>query len=103
MNRTLAIILTVLCVLLCGCPGLFYFGLAAFFWPNAASMADQLAQIERDSGISWSLIGGGANAVLLARVLVLVLALLFIVIPIVVGLITFRLSKKKTAALPPTT
>lgn len=101
MNRTWAIVLTIVSVVLCGCPGLLGLVFVLRYYPSGAEMAAQMAEIQQQTGVDWKVLGGPDNAVLITKLLFIVAALIFIVVPIVVGLITFRAAKKKAAALPP--
>jgi len=84
MKRTPAIILTLVSILLCGCPGLAVCALSAYaLTPNS--------QLLQNIGIS-----GSSPAASIAGIVV---ALVLILIPIVVGIITLR--KPKAANMQP--
>jgi membrane protein implicated in regulation of membrane protease activity len=82
-NRTTAIILTILAVILCGCPGLAFcvLGIVPLVSPSAASQTTLPP---------WaSLLGGWC------------LAIILIAIPIVVGILTLRRPKGEELPPPP--
>jgi hypothetical protein len=85
-KRTVGIIATIATVLICGCPGIF---LCIFGGITAAGVMPWTTTINgvSNSGIAPSWVG----------FVLLCLAVLFVVIPIVVGVLTLR--KPKTAAV----
>jgi hypothetical protein len=88
-NRTTAIILTVLAVLLCGCPGLF----ACIF---GALIAVQVPFTTTVNGYSST-----QPLPIMYGIGLLCLSVIFIVIPIVVGVLTLRKKKPAADAMPP--
>jgi hypothetical protein len=87
MNRTTAIILTLVSVLLCGCPGLFtVFTLIYSFFVSPEQAYSSLG-ITAPSGdltpYMW-----------VARLLFLLIALVLVLIPVVVGVLTLRKRKQ---------
>lgn len=90
MNRKTAIILTIVAAVLCGCPGLFGMCLGAIsavasFIPGA--QIDIFGSSDPSSALLWgigSLCGG----------------VIFVAIPVVLGLVTLRKKKGEAAAEP---
>ena len=85
MNRNIAIILTIVTVLCCGCPGLYSLGnfVFSFFYVSPDT--------------TRALAGSGldpATVLLMSRLLVLCGGLLGLVIPLAVGFVSFRMAKK---------
>jgi hypothetical protein len=83
MNRNTAIIATVVTSLLCGCPGIF-----ACFWGAIAASVSFVPGATID-------IGGSSDptSALITGLGSICGGLLFIVIPVVVGVLTFRNAK----------
>lgn len=91
-NRTTAIILTVVSVLLCGCPGIG----ACIFGALIAAQVPFTTTVNGYSSTQPLPIGYGIGLICLA--------VIFVVIPIVVGVLTLRKKKVKDAqveVLPP--
>jgi len=83
MNKTVAIILTLVSILLCGCPGIlmfFSFIYTFFVTPDQAFIA---AGVTPPSGDLTLYIWG-------SRLIMLVVTVALILIPIIVGLVTLR-------------
>jgi len=87
MNRTTAIILTLVSILLCGCPGLFtFFTLIYSFFVTPEQAYSAL-------GITAP--GGDLSPYMwVARLLILIFAVVLVLVPIVVGVVTLRKRKQ---------
>jgi len=88
-KKTTGIVATVITVLLCGCPGLFGLCFGAFF-----------AIISRIPGADINVFGSSdPGRALKWGIGIFCLGIIFVIIPIVVGIVTLR--KKNNGALPP--
>jgi hypothetical protein len=86
-KKTAGIIATIVTILFCGCPGLF-----AVCWGLIAAFASQMPGADID-------IAGSSDptAALITGIGSLCVGALFVAIPIVLGIITFRLNKRAAA------
>jgi hypothetical protein len=87
MNKTVAIILTLVSVLLCGCPGIVMFFSLIYSFFVSPDQAFNAVGVVPPSGDLAPYIWG-------SRVLMLVITLVLVLIPIVVGLLTLRRKKQ---------
>lgn len=79
-NRNTAIIVTIVAVLLCGCPGLI-----------AACMGLMFAVIGNVPGADIDIFGSSdPQSAMITGIVMLCVGILFIIVPIVVGFITLR-------------
>ena len=89
MNKTVAILLTLVSVLLCGCPGLYLlFSVVLSFFETPEQIFSSVGMTPPANNINTYLWGG--------RIIDLVATIILLVIPIVVGLVTLRRGKKQT-------
>lgn len=86
MKKSIVIILMLIAFVLCTCPSLLYSG-ALFFASSSPKLAAQYANVSPQSDM-------GA-VIVLVRVLGACIFCFGTAIPLVVGLITFRLARKK--------
>ena len=87
MNKTVAIILTVVSVILCGCPGIvMFFSLIYSFFVSPDQAFNAVGVIPPSGDLSLYIWG--------SRILMLVVTVVLVLIPIVVGLLTLRRRKQ---------
>lgn len=87
-NKTPAIIATVVTALLCGCPGLFLLCIGPMF-----------AIISQIPGAEIDIFGSqDPNSALTTGIVLLCLGVIFVAIPIVVGLVTLRKKPAKSTS-----
>jgi len=91
MSRKLAIILTVVAVILCGCPGIASLALAAL------ATSQNVVDAAQQSGVDINIYGGVDGATLAVRLVFIAVALVLIAIPVIIGLVTFFISRKKAS------
>jgi len=91
MNRTTAMILTIVSILLCGCPGLAACAMSAY-----AMTIDQQTLIQgmQANGFDFTNVANTPAYLWAAKIIWVIIALVLIAIPIIVGLVTLRRSKK---------
>jgi hypothetical protein len=90
MNKTVAIVLTVVTIFLCGCPGLLM--LVSFiysFFTSPEAALDSLGVVSPGGDLALYMWG--------ARILIFIATLVLILIPIIVGKLT--LGKKKNHSI----
>jgi hypothetical protein len=94
MKRSTAMILTIVSILLCGCPGL-----AMCVGAVYAFTIDQQTMLEgiQAQGFNLQSDGNLSAELLFSKIFLLIIAALLIAIPIVIGLITLRRAKRMTA------
>jgi len=87
MYKTVAIILTLVSVLLCGCPGIFLFFSLIYSFFITTDQAFVAAGVTPPSGDLTMYMWGG-------RLVMLVFTVVLVLIPIVVGILTLRKKKQ---------
>jgi len=91
MNRNTALIATIASVVLCGCPGLF----ACFFGVI-------MAGVSQTPGADINVLGSNdPTTALIFGLGAICVSLILIVIPVVVGIFTFRSAAASTPPAPP--
>lgn len=102
MKRNVAIILTLVAVLLCGCPGLASCVISAY---SMTTTPDKIIEAMQNAGFDSAMISQmqqSANmttSMWVARGFWACLALILIAIPVLVGIFTLRAAKKREAGL----
>jgi len=95
MKKSVAIILTIVAVVLCSCPTL-VFGVASFIITSTPEgIAEALAAGQQATGITPQ--GDPGAGIAFAKILAGSGICLGLVVPVVVGLITFRMARKRAA------
>jgi hypothetical protein len=101
MKKSMAIVLIVVAVVLCACPSLFFGGGTFFLSASPGGIATAMANSQQVTGIIVPQSDMGA-AVALSKVFAGGTICLGLAVPVVVGLITLRMARKKAAGtLPP--
>ncbi len=91
MNRTTAMILTIASILLCGCPGLAFCVFAVYAFTVSPQTLLEAIQAQ---GFNVTNSGNLPAELMASKIILMLIAVVLIAIPIIIGLVTLRNSKR---------